>query len=80
MTRLLGIAGLYILMFLGWTGVGLFLLLLPQRAGNLIHDSFGLFPQVRQTDRGRKILLQVAGLGLLAFAARMAVRVVNSGR
>ena len=80
MTRLIGIAGLYILMFLGWTGVGLFLLLWPRRAGNLIHDSFGLFPQVRRTDRGRKVLLQLAGLGLLAFAIRMAVRVVSSGR
>ena len=80
MTRLLGIAFVYLVMMLGWMGVGLFLLLWPQRAGNLIHDSFGLFPQVRRADRGRKVLLQLVGLGLLAFAISMAVRVVSSGR
>jgi hypothetical protein len=77
MTRLLGIAGIYALMFLAWTGAGLFLLFSPQRAGNLIHDSFGLYPQVRRSDRGRKIVLQFAGLGLLAFAAGFALRVVS---
>jgi hypothetical protein len=62
MTRLLGIAGIYVLMFLAWTGAGLFLLLSPLRAGNLIHDSFGLYPQVRRADHGRKIVVQLAGL------------------
>lgn len=77
MTRLPGIAGIYVLMFLAWTGAGLFLLFSPQRAGNLIHDSFGLYPQVRRPDLGRKIVLQLAGPGLLAFAAGFAVRVVS---
>jgi hypothetical protein len=75
MSRLLGIVALYVLMFLAWTGAGLFLLLTPTRAGNLIHDSFGLFPQVRRNDRGRKIVLQVVGLGLLGFAAHFAFNI-----
>jgi hypothetical protein len=47
MSRLLGIVAIYFVMFLGWAGAGAFLLFAPVRAGNLIHDSFGLFPEVR---------------------------------
>jgi len=68
LTRLLGIVAIYVLMFVGWVGGGLFLLILPVRAGNLIHDSFGLFPQVEETDAGKKLILRAAGLGLLGFA------------
>jgi CheY-like chemotaxis protein len=77
MTRLLGIVAIYFVMFLAWKGARLFLLFAPQRAGNLIHESFGLYPQVRRTDHGRKVLLQLAGLALLAFAIRFAFRVVS---
>jgi hypothetical protein len=77
MTRLLGIVVIYLAMFLGWTGVGTFLLLAPVRAGNLIHDSFGLFPEVRPKDRVKKILLRVAGLALLAFAVRFALGITG---
>jgi hypothetical protein len=77
MTRLLGIVAIYIAMFLGWTGVGMFLLLAPVRAGNLIHDSFGLFPEVRPNDQGKKIVLRTAGLGLLAFAVHFALDLVG---
>ena len=77
MTRLLGIVAIYIAMSLGWTGVGAFLLLAPIRAGNLIHDSFGLFPEVRPNDRVKKLVLRAAGLGLLAFAAHFALGVAR---
>ena len=76
MTRFLGIVAIYIVMFLGWTGVGTFLLIAPIRAGNLIHDSFGLFPEVRPNDRVKKLVLRAAGLGLLAFAAHFVLAVL----
>ena len=75
MSRFLGIAAVYVVMFLGWAGVGAFLLLAPARAGNMIHDNFGLFPEVRPNDWAKKIVLRAAGLGLLAFAAHFAFRV-----
>ena len=75
MTRFLGIVAIYVVMFLGWIGVGAFLLLAPVRAGNLIHDSFGLFPEVRSNDRAKNIVLRAAGFGLLAFAAHFALGV-----
>jgi hypothetical protein len=77
MTRLLGIVAIYVVMFLGWTGVGAFLLLAPIRAGNLIHDSFGLFPEVRPNDRVKKLVVRAAGLGLLAFAAHFLFAVLG---
>jgi hypothetical protein len=75
MTRLLGIVAIYALMFLAWTAAGLFLLLAPVRAGNLIHDSFGLYPELRSGDWEKKTLLRVAGLGLLGFAAHFAIHI-----
>jgi hypothetical protein len=69
MTRFVGIAGLYALMVLAWIAAGAFLLFMPMRAGNLIHDSFGLFPEVHPKDHAKKTLLRIAGIGLLAFAA-----------
>ena len=63
-------------MFLGWTGVGVFLLLAPVRAGNLIHDS-QLFPEVCRGDRMKKIVLRAAGIALLGFAVHSARGVVR---
>ena len=77
MSRLLGIVAIYLLMFIAWTGAGAFLLFAPVRAGNLIHESFGLFPPVRRTDWGRKTVLRAVGVGLLAFAVRFALRIVH---
>jgi hypothetical protein len=77
MTRLLGIAGIFVLMFLGWAGAGLFLLFAPVRAGNLIHDSFGLFPEVCRNDLYKKIILRLFGVALLGFAAHFAFRVAS---
>jgi hypothetical protein len=78
MSRFLGVVALYIAMFVGWTGVGAFLLFAPVRAGNLIHDSFGLFPEVRPNDRGKKVVLRIAGLALWAFAVRFALDIASS--
>jgi hypothetical protein len=75
MSRFIGIAGLYLAMFFAWTAAGLFMLLAPARFGNLIHDSFGLYPEVRRGDWCKKLILRVVGLGLLAFAANFAMRV-----
>ena len=77
MSRLLGIVAIYAAMFVGWAVVGFFLIFAPVRAGNLIRDSFGLFPEVRSGDRAKKTVLRVVGLALLAFAAHFAVLVAR---
>ena len=70
MSRLLGVVGMYSLMLLGWTVVGIFMLIAPARFGNAIHESFGLFPVVGPGDIGKKLLVRIAGLALLGFAGR----------
>jgi hypothetical protein len=83
MSRLLGVVLLYAVMFLAWTGVGLFMLLAPVRFGNLIHESFGLLPPVASEDRGKKLVLRLIGVALLAFATHFALAVaalVHQGR
>jgi hypothetical protein len=74
-SRVLGIVAIYVIMFLAWTGVGLFMLLAPARFGNLIHDSYGLYPEIRHKYWGRKLVLRLAGIGLLGFAVHFALRV-----
>jgi hypothetical protein len=64
-------------MFLAWTGVGLFMIFAPARFGNLVNESFGLFPQVERGDWGKRLILRVLGTGLLCFASRFAVKVVD---
>lgn len=75
MSRLLSVAGLYVFMFLGWIGAGLFMLLAPVRFGNLLHDSFGLFPEVSKSDGGKKLIIRLAGAAFLGFAAYFAFMV-----
>ena len=75
MTRLLAVVGMYGLMLLGGTAVGIFMLIAPARFGNAIHESFGLFPVVGLRDTGKKLLVRIAGLALLGFAARFALGV-----
>jgi hypothetical protein len=77
MSRVLGIVGIYLAMFLAWIAAGLFMLLAPERFGNLVHDSFGLYPEVRRKDWGRKLILRIIGIGLLGFAAHLALRVAT---
>jgi hypothetical protein len=73
--RLLAVVGMYGLMLLGWTAVGIFMLIAPVRFGNSIHESFGLFPAVGRRDTGKKLLVRIAGMALLGFAARFALGV-----
>ena len=75
MSRVIGIVAVYAVMFLAWIGVGLFMLLSPMRFGNLVHDSFGLYPEVHRNHWGRKLILRIIGIGLLGFAAHFALRV-----
>jgi hypothetical protein len=71
-TRLLGPILIYVVMFLGWTGVGLFMLLAPGRFGNLLHHNVGVFPEVQKADWGRKLFVRLVGAGFLAFAVHFA--------
>jgi hypothetical protein len=68
--RALAIVLVYLAMLLAWTAAGLCLILAPRRSGNLVNESFGLFPAVGVHDWGKKLVLRLIGLGLLAFAAR----------
>jgi hypothetical protein len=70
MTRALGAVLVYLVMLGAWVAVGLFIVIAPVRFGNLVNESFGLFPEVRPRDWGKKLFLRLVGLGLLAFAAR----------
>ena len=70
MIRALGIVLVYFVMLAAWLSAGLFILLSPRRFGNLLNENFGLFPEVGPRDRGKKLLLRLVGLALLAFAAR----------
>ena len=80
MSRLLGIALLYLVMLLAWTGVGMFFLLAPGRIGNLLHENLCLFPQVNRGDWGKKLFLRLIGLGFLAFAVRIVLRLLDAAR
>jgi hypothetical protein len=77
MNRLLGIALLYLAMMLGWIGVGVFMLVAPARFGNLVHDSLLLFPEVRPGDWGKKTIVRILGIGLIAFAIRFVLRLTG---
>jgi hypothetical protein len=76
-TRLLGPFLIYAVMFLGWTGVGLFLLLAPGRFGNFVHHNVGVFPEVQKSDWGKKLFVRLLGAGLLAFAVHFAFGVAD---
>jgi hypothetical protein len=70
MIRALGAVLVYFVMLGAWVGVGLFIVIAPARFGNLVNESFGLFPEVRAGDWGKKLFLRLVGFGLLAFAMR----------
>ena len=77
MSRLLGIVFIYAAMILAWTGVGRFMLVAPVRFGNLVHDNLQLFPEINRGDWGNKLFLRLLGIGLLAFAIRLIVRIAH---
>jgi len=64
-------------MFLGWTVVGLFMLLTPGRFGNLLHHNVGVFPEVQKADWGKKLFVRLLGAGFLAFALHFALGVAE---
>jgi hypothetical protein len=74
MSRIFGIVFIYTAMVLACGGVGLFMLAAPARFGNLVYESFQLFPQVRPGDWGKKLFLRLVGIGLVAFAVRFVLR------
>jgi hypothetical protein len=63
-------------MLLGVAAASLFVLIAPRRFGNLVHESLNLLPEVHADDWGKKLLLRLFGLGLLAFAIRTVLRIV----
>jgi hypothetical protein len=75
MSRLLGVVFIYAAMLAAWTTAGLFMLLAPARFGNLVHDNLYLFPEVHPGDWGKRLVVRLAGIGLLAFAFRFAFRI-----
>ena len=77
MSRLLAVVFIYAAMILAWTGVGLFMILAPVRFGNLVHDNLQLFPEVNPGDSGKKLFLRLLGIGLLAFAVRLIIRIAH---
>jgi hypothetical protein len=78
MSRFIGIVFIYVAMVLACAGVGLFMIVAPLRFGNLICESFQLFPEVRPGDWGKKLFLRLLGVGPLAFAARFILRIVQA--
>jgi len=68
---------LYVVMFLGWTGVGLLMMLAPARFSRLVHDNAGVFPELGSSDWGKKLIVRLVGAGLLAFASWFATRVAD---
>src|ERR1700722_13209912 len=73
MSRLLGAVFIYTAMFLAWSAGGLFMVIAPARFGNLAHESFLIFPEIKPGDWGKKLIVRIMGLGLLAFALRFAL-------
>ena len=70
MLRAFGIVLVYCFMLAAWVAAGLFITIAPRRFGNLVNESFSLFPHVDKRDWGKKLFLRMVGIGLLAFAAR----------
>jgi len=70
MGRAMVLVVIYLAVVCCWVGVGLFIAMAPRRFGNLVNESYGLFPEVGPRDWGKALFLRLVGIGLLAFAAR----------
>jgi hypothetical protein len=53
------------------------MLIAPARFGNLVHDNLYLFPEVSPGDWGKKLVLRLIGIGLLAFDIRLVIRLAQ---
>lgn len=71
---------IYVVMFLGWTGVGLLMLIAPVRFSRVVQDNAGVLSEFASGEWGKKLLVRLGGLGLLAFASWFAMRVADLAR
>jgi len=75
-SRLLVLGFLYLAMFAGWIGVGLFMLFAPGRFIELVRSNIAFLsdsPPKRRT----QWIARMIGAGFLAFAIRFAFRTVD---
>jgi hypothetical protein len=79
MSRILGVVFIYAAMVAAWSGVGLFMLLAPARFGNLVHENFYFFPEVKRGDWGKTLVVRVLGAGLISFTIRLILRAAHLG-
>ena len=63
----------YCLMLLGWTVIGIIMLIAAARFGNAIHESFGLLPGVGPKDTRKESLVRSAGLALLGLRCTLSL-------
>jgi hypothetical protein len=71
--RLLVFGFFYAAMFLGWIGVGLYMLLAPASFVNFVRDNIALWGHGGPRSAG-KFVVRLIGAGLVAFAVRFAFR------
>ena len=77
-SRLLVIGFLYAAMFLSWIGVGLFMLLAPRGFIKFVRDNVAtLAGNERRASRTTLLLVRFVGIGLVAFAIRFALKIVQ---
>jgi hypothetical protein len=74
--RILAGVLLYLVLPIIWLSLGAYMLLAPVRFAHFIHENFVLLPQISQRDSGWKLLIRVAGAGLLAFAVHFVWKAV----
>ena len=75
-SRLLVFGLLYVAMFLGWIGVGLFMLLAPARFLQFVRDNVGPMVEGRRS-QGGELFIRIVGAGFIAFALRFALGVAD---
>jgi len=78
-SRLFVFGILYAAMFLGWIGVGLFMLLAPARFIKVVRDNVAVLPEARERV-GTGFIVRIIGAGFVAFAIRFALRAAESFR
>jgi len=78
-SRLLVLGFFSAAMFLGWIGVGLFMLLAPARFINFVRDNIALLSD-RPPQRASKLLVRGIGVFLVAFAIQFAFRTAGRFR
>jgi hypothetical protein len=72
-SRLLFLGCIYAAMFLGWLGVGFFMLFAPGRCIDFVRDNIAVMTD-RPPQRAVKLLVRGIGIFLVVFAIRFALR------